>query len=270
MKPNGQNSSGELSALGPVSTHFQLLPYLDNINLYNGVNINAYSDSIISTDTDKKNSTSASTIQNVFLCPSDSSWLSPGVNYRACVGSGPYEFDNPVPGGGGVFSGFKGFSDSNVSDGLSQTAGFSERLRGNGNQSSFDKKSDIWYSGIGNVLYPISSDAMKDACASLQSYPLAFWHQSGSEWLRGRYADTLYNHVAAPNAQLSDCSANNPFGSPGSISAGSIAARSNHPGGVNTLLMDGSAKFVRDGINIIAWRALASRSGGDLISSDSF
>lgn len=47
-----------------------------------------------------------------------------------------------------------------------------------------------------------------------------------------------------------------------------IGSRSRHPGGVNTLMGDGSVRFTKDTIAIQAWRALSSRAGGEVISSD--
>jgi prepilin-type processing-associated H-X9-DG protein len=45
---------------------------------------------------------------------------------------------------------------------------------------------------------------------------------------------------------------------------------SKHPGGVNLLLGDGSVKFMKDTVNLQTWRALGTRNGGEVISSDSF
>jgi prepilin-type processing-associated H-X9-DG protein len=45
---------------------------------------------------------------------------------------------------------------------------------------------------------------------------------------------------------------------------------SRHPGGVNTLFGDGAVKFVKDPVNIAIWRALGTRNGGEVVSSDSF
>ncbi|MEW4570699.1 DUF1559 domain-containing protein [Tautonia sp. JC769] len=49
-----------------------------------------------------------------------------------------------------------------------------------------------------------------------------------------------------------------------------IGSRSFHPGGVHTLLGDGSVRFVKDSIDLIVWRALSSRAGGEVISGDQF
>ena len=47
-----------------------------------------------------------------------------------------------------------------------------------------------------------------------------------------------------------------------------VTARSYHTGGVNALLMDGSVRFVRDAIPMAAWRALATRAGGEVVNGD--
>jgi len=46
------------------------------------------------------------------------------------------------------------------------------------------------------------------------------------------------------------------------------AARSRHPGGVNTVLSDGSVRFVKNTINIQTWRALSTTQGSEIISAD--
>jgi len=46
------------------------------------------------------------------------------------------------------------------------------------------------------------------------------------------------------------------------------AARSRHTGGVNCGLADGSIRFVRNSIDIVAWRALGTMDGGEVVTSD--
>jgi prepilin-type N-terminal cleavage/methylation domain-containing protein/prepilin-type processing-associated H-X9-DG protein len=48
------------------------------------------------------------------------------------------------------------------------------------------------------------------------------------------------------------------------------SARSNHSGGVNAALADGSVRFFRDGIDLNVWHALASRAGGEALSAADF
>ncbi|WP_435016202.1 DUF1559 domain-containing protein [Tundrisphaera sp. TA3] len=46
--------------------------------------------------------------------------------------------------------------------------------------------------------------------------------------------------------------------------------RSNHPGGVNFCFADGSVKFINNTVNIKTYRALGTRSGGEIISADAY
>ena len=47
---------------------------------------------------------------------------------------------------------------------------------------------------------------------------------------------------------------------------GFFAARSNHPGGVNVLMADGSVRFVTDSIDLTTWRALGTCRGGEVLN----
>jgi prepilin-type processing-associated H-X9-DG protein len=46
---------------------------------------------------------------------------------------------------------------------------------------------------------------------------------------------------------------------------GIVTARSSHPGGVSTLMGDGSVRFVSQGISRRIWRGLGTRNGDELI-----
>jgi prepilin-type processing-associated H-X9-DG protein len=49
-----------------------------------------------------------------------------------------------------------------------------------------------------------------------------------------------------------------------------VTANSNHPGGVNILMADGSVRFAKDSINQATWWALGTRARGEVISADSY
>ena len=52
---------------------------------------------------------------------------------------------------------------------------------------------------------------------------------------------------------------------------GEIAnANSQHPGGCNVLLGDGSVRFIKSSINQQTWWALGTRGNGEVISADAF
>ena len=43
-----------------------------------------------------------------------------------------------------------------------------------------------------------------------------------------------------------------------------------HPGGVNALFGDGSVHFIKDSVNLVAFRSLLTLAGGETVSSDSY
>jgi prepilin-type N-terminal cleavage/methylation domain-containing protein/prepilin-type processing-associated H-X9-DG protein len=50
----------------------------------------------------------------------------------------------------------------------------------------------------------------------------------------------------------------------------SLAATSNHPGGVNALFADGSVRYVKNSISPVTWTALGTIAGGEVISADQY
>ena len=85
---------------------------------------------------------------------------------------------------------------------------------------------------------------------------------------------SMYNHLRPPNNKKPDCrgglphsSRSDPFWSWLSLN---IAARSKHPGGVNSLMADGHVQFIKNTINVLVWQGLGSRNGGEVISSDAY
>ena len=51
---------------------------------------------------------------------------------------------------------------------------------------------------------------------------------------------------------------------------GQISFRSLHPGGVNFAKADGSVSFIKNSIGLQTYRALGTRAGGEVISSDQY
>ena len=84
----------------------------------------------------------------------------------------------------------------------------------------------------------------------------------------GEMCCTQYNHVSTPNTKT--CAGlgfanNNMVNMPMQV-----PPSSNHPGGVNVLFGDGSAKFVKNGVSLVTWQGLGTRDGGETISADAY
>jgi prepilin-type processing-associated H-X9-DG protein len=47
-----------------------------------------------------------------------------------------------------------------------------------------------------------------------------------------------------------------------------MGARSNHSGGLNAAMCDGSVRFVQDAISIDIWRAISTSKGGEVVTAN--
>ena len=46
--------------------------------------------------------------------------------------------------------------------------------------------------------------------------------------------------------------------------------RSQHPGGMNVGMADGSVRFLKETINTTVYRAISTRAGGEVVSADQY
>jgi prepilin-type processing-associated H-X9-DG protein len=78
-----------------------------------------------------------------------------------------------------------------------------------------------------------------------------------------------YNHFMPPNCFACDSTTDgNTQGYAGIPDA--FPPASNHPGGINLSFADGSVRFIKNSIGLQVWWALGTRSGGEILSSDSY
>jgi hypothetical protein len=94
--------------------------------------------------------------------------------------------------------------------------------------------------------------------------------RGGESWFVSGFHFTNYNHLLPPNGKGVACAFDGlvePFGIR-VIHAGVFPATSDHYGGVMAGRMDGSARFVADGVAPPVWRALATRAGGEVVTID--
>ncbi len=203
----------------------------------------------------------------VFICPADVQRAAGQNNYRACYGTSPGIHATWVPGRErrgplegealwGVFLGAR--SPARVTDGLTYTMLFSERVTGDGNPAHYDPWTDVAVTGGPDHYFP--NDAVI-GCAALSSVS-SHYSSLGWTWLMQGYSQTAYNHILPPNSRVPDCVDE---WTSYDLSAGAVTARSNHPGGVNGVLADGSARFFSETIDLAVWRALGTIHGEEVV-----
>jgi len=242
------------------SPQAQLMPYVEGDNTYKLID---FSRSPVPTtipvaDDGSANLAPARVRVPLFHCPSDKDAVPgsrfSGTNYVACSGTGRINqgwLDN----GDGVFKQTTPRRIGDITDGTSNTVAFSETILG-GSATGGGTDPREYYKQIPLRFFPPYLDAT--ACSSSTTW----MGNRGERWTTGRYGDGgIHNHAYIPNSLTPDCV--NSVGG-----AGWTAARSRHTGGVNTLLCDGSVRFVRESVSATTWFAVATISGGEVLSND--
>jgi prepilin-type processing-associated H-X9-DG protein len=272
-----------------------MLPYLEQGPLYNAINFSwtnwyDYGYPI--------NSTVWNMNLAAFTCPSDGlTGKSCNNNYFGsigtttdynCGGAGSYAvytLGSGCPGGStGIFSHLQSYSIADVKDGTSNTIAFSEGAVGDPppvlNTPWRDDLSTNTGYGAGYSLYDANTN-IPAVLADLQSC-CYWWTQKinyptvaeshGFRWGTGDPGDSLFQTLVPPNSTIypwadcrMDCGA-----SCGAVFTGYHNATSFHPGGCNTTMADGSVRFVKSSVAMMTWWALGTRSGSEVLSSDSY
>jgi len=267
---NYENVNGQIppTAFNAGSNDFsmkaRLLPFMEQSALFNSLNMSY-------TGLAAENKTVNATKVNVFLCPSDTNVPSSATgasNYPNNLGvmrvnaaalDGPADKMNQSSDGPPI-------TFATVTDGLSNTAIFSEWVKG---KNTGNSTIGIWTvhnmsSGEPTGYGPAQFAATATACQTTNS-PVD--DQKGAAWidhLTGRGGG--YTHIQTPNKKA--CYYNGGLNS--NTDHGVIGTSSNHPGGVNMTFLDGSVKFIKDSISPTTWWAIATKSGGEVVGSDQF
>jgi Protein of unknown function (DUF1559) len=173
-----------------------------------------------------------------FVCPSDpnasgGSFAAP-ISYRAVTGDSPWAENGAFAPGRTI-----NLRGVEAADGLSFTAGFSERLVGD-NQPG--------HARVNN--YQVVTGPLSSPRCPVNADPASWRGDAGSSWRANDYRSTLYNHALPPNGQPS-CLASDG-------KSAFMGASSGHTRGINLLLLDGSVTLVRPSIDLKVWREFAN------------
>ena len=271
------------------SVHSQLLMYLEQGNLFASINFALPPETPGMAgdvpfmppyqDPNRENMTSCLSQVATFLCPSDGAdapltlWPG-GNNYLGNLQTWACDLGESLPStvapseqNQGIFYYQSAVKLADITDGLSNTAFFSEKIRGT-DVNDADARSDSLVMSGTVSLVPTGMDSTLAACQALSpTTTTRLTRRQGMSWVMGEMCCTAYNHVAPPNGKT--CAG---LGFPGTMAnmPMQVPPSSRHPGGANVMMGDGSVKFVKNSVALPTWRAIGTRSGGEVISSDSY
>jgi prepilin-type N-terminal cleavage/methylation domain-containing protein/prepilin-type processing-associated H-X9-DG protein len=264
------NSGGSGRVPQTASIHLRLTNYLEQRAVYDAYNFML--GDVLNGASVPANTTVMATAIPGYLCPSDpnpgsTQALAGGfsvpvttVNYAVNGGVNRWNFGGRASGTAWWLGGNPLFGSltriSAVTDGTSNTAGFSEWVKGKSGQNAPGPNlvyAITQYTNGG----PLNDETLCRAAAT----PL--WDFKGEYWtLQDTGRGGPYYHVMTPNQPA--CAVVASFGNVDSF----IGASSFHPGGVNVLMLDGSVRFVKSSVGLATWNALGTRAFGEVISAD--
>jgi prepilin-type N-terminal cleavage/methylation domain-containing protein/prepilin-type processing-associated H-X9-DG protein len=172
--------------------------------------------------------------------------------------------------GDGAFSPNRGYRPADFLDGMSNTLALAE-------VKSYTPR----ITGSPSTVIFSSPPSAPSSPAGLTAFSLAAFDPgkvTHAEWVDGKVHETGFTTVFAPNTLVAYPSGGTSYdvdfltateANLGDTYA-AVTSRSYHTGGVNALLMDGSVRMFRTGISVAVWRALGTRSGGEVVSGADF
>jgi prepilin-type N-terminal cleavage/methylation domain-containing protein/prepilin-type processing-associated H-X9-DG protein len=277
-----RSSAGSIFAL--------ILPYVEQSNKYNqflfdyDVNSDAWIGAPLPSPGAATNGPARAQDVPIYLCPSDpsgatySAFPAPGaagrLNYHGSQGAhsdcrnggaGGGIFSMPFPSNGQVM---KGYAIVAISDGTSNTVMFGEVMRGTlaSNATTFDNTSVIRNANTG---WNHTDGRAMPACATGTDAgsPLRY---PGHQYYRALPFLQTFSHTLPPNWNRLVSSGQQRYNcwNTADLNWEHIAASSYHTGGVNVCLGDGSVRFIRDSIPFDTWRAMGTRSGGEVVANE--
>jgi prepilin-type N-terminal cleavage/methylation domain-containing protein/prepilin-type processing-associated H-X9-DG protein len=252
---------GPVAAGNNFSLKVRLLSFFEQDATFNALNMSLG-------DGQAANTTMNRVLIGLLLCPSDANVpdRTRGYhNYPNNLGTWKYASGGRMDGPAYLLADparGPAVSMASVGDGLSDTAMFSEFIRGDGTTGS-DGPHQVYVGDIPEAALPLARLSAACQAATVRGYGL-----KGHEWLDHDCGQGGgYSHVQTPNRRAcQDLGPGNPHASDHTI----IGASSRHPGGVNVGFLDGSVRFVKDTVAAQNWAALGTIAGGELVGGDAF
>lgn len=271
LPPNGNYTYNgtAVTAANAWSAMARILPYIEQESLYRNIDFSVSYSTQIGV---------ASKRVATFMCPAEVNDKGNGtdptfgnkhwpINYAMNEGTWLVLTNKTgaMQTGDGAIMPNRGLRPADIPDGMSNTLAVSE-------VKAFNPR----VSGAANTQVYSPAPAAPTTPADILGYSLAAFDPAKFthvEWVDGKVHETGFTTVLTPNTAVAYVSGGVTYdldmitateSSLGDTFA-AVTSRSYHPGGVNTVFMDGSVHFISNTITPATWRALGSRAGGEVL-----
>ena len=244
------------------------LPYLEQTPLYNSMNHVLY---VVG----RANTSAATRVVSTFACPDDTDAQAAFPLYINTSISRGYDLANPPAFGRTSYAGFQGtlydVTLPAVPNCTLETSPYSNGAFGGPYPVDFAGFTD----GLSNTMAVAERSLAFQRLFINFNLPVLFY--SSNVWVQSYFDITLISAFTPPSTPFSLLYSNST----------ATNASSQHPGGLNVLMADGSVRFVKNTVdswptNLPSdgyklgnpapgiWQKLATRNGGELVASDSY
>ncbi|OJW13660.1 MAG: hypothetical protein BGO49_29455 [Planctomycetales bacterium 71-10] len=248
-----------------------VLPYLEGGTVYNAYNLVRAYNTVV-------NVTAVTTPVRGYLCPSDTAYTPPGGDGSIAFPQASYATSN------GLHEQYitSWSNTGEASDPTGRHADICNQVPGDGAFGT-------------NATHPLSAFADGTSHTFLFGETSRFRDEPGSSWFYTNFVGGWWDGPGQPAGSLNDVritggascvprlNARRDAGSdvlsaclggayyppdwievPACRDLGNMGFRSMHPGGAQFAFVDGSVRFVRDQVDVAAYRAIATRAGGEI------
>ena len=290
LATQGVTTWGQDASWNGFSPHCQILPYIEQSNVYNQINFQDHLNDDThyphyayrpptwngagTKTTPRPGLAGALTCQQLggtkvpaFLCPSD-----PPYGDQAWTSNNNYGFSSGSclgwNGNGGDRNGFfqrqrnTGFND--VIDGLSNTIMIAEFVKGDASGSTFTRAGDFATIALpGGFPFKNWTEAQLTQYGQLTASGANQNSEGGNFWFAPGHYNSAINTLAPPNWQYNSASIDTGCNGCQGDHDGVFPSRSRHTGGAMHTMGDASVQFISSSVSVPTYQALGSAKGGD-------
>jgi prepilin-type N-terminal cleavage/methylation domain-containing protein len=289
LATRGITGWGQDSSWNGFSPHCGILPYIEQGSLFSQIYFQNTHDgngaaqfphfayrpweTKIAPGTTMQSGRVGATKVSAFLCPSDAAYgdttWTGNNNYGWSSGScggwnDVYVNNQRVDRPNGFFDRYHDTSLGEIKDGLSNTIMIAEFVKGDSVGSRFTRAGDFATVGKGSRPFSFWTQAELDSYGVLTATGASQNSEAGNFWLAPGHYNSAINTLAPPNWKANSSSWRTDCAGCQGDGDGIYPSRSNHTGGSQHAMGDGSVQFISSSVNLQTYQALGSAKFGDV------